>query len=230
MIELIKKLNKIQREMKALKTQTDPSGRFAFRNAESLNEAVKPFLGTDVVLLVKDETVEIGGRLFCKATAALTNGTDKIDTTAYAEIPASIMSMSAPQISGSASSYAKKYALQHLLMTDNNPEIDSHSQFAEELENFAACIADNRAFDLYMLASNMSPEAQVAVWNMYKGEYIAKGEIGQVRATIGELKQKGRDEALKAQAAFLSDDETEVIEAMGEYTLEQQEFINQVKS
>ena len=226
MKSLIQRLNKIQREMKATKGRMDPSGKFSYRSAEDILQAAKPFLGIETVIMLKDQPVEIGGKLYMKATAAITDGEHTLSADGYAEIPDKIMAMSAPQISGSCSSYARKYAMQGLFALDDNPEIDSLAQYAEELEDFRQAIEDNAGFRLYMMTSNWEAEAQAAVWNMYKKEYIPKGEIGLFRQRISDLKQQGRTEALAAQEAFADEDESAAAEALAEYTTEEIEFIN----
>jgi hypothetical protein len=132
------RLNKIQKELKAPKNQFNKFGGFKYRNCEDILEAVKPLLG-DSVLIIHDEIVEVGGRVYVKATATLTDRlVDKNDkpfslcSTAYAREPESRKGMDDSQITGATSSYARKYALNGLFCIDDTKDADSNAPKKEE--------------------------------------------------------------------------------------------------
>lgn len=141
-------LVKIQNELKVPKGNLNKFGNYKYRSAEDILEAVKPILlKYEVALIICDEIVSIGNKLFLKATAKLAmhdkafNG-DKVDhycikVDGYAEL-SEHKGMSAEQATGTASSYARKYALNGLFLIDET-ESDADSQKpAEKLPELTA--------------------------------------------------------------------------------------------
>ena len=125
MKELVKKLAKIQKELKAPKSQRNKFGNFNYRNQEDILEAVKPLLG-ELVLTVSDEMVQIGERIYVKATSTITDGSDSISNTAYAREPEEQKGMAEPMLTGSTSSYARKYSLNGLFLIDDTKDPDTN--------------------------------------------------------------------------------------------------------
>jgi hypothetical protein len=117
-------LNKIQQNLKAVKGEKNDFGGYNYRSAEGILEAVKPLLG-DAALVLTDEIVEVGGRIYVKATAILNGNEGRWEATAYAREPLSRKGMDESQITGAASSYARKYALSGLFCIDNNKDADT---------------------------------------------------------------------------------------------------------
>jgi hypothetical protein len=133
-------LNKIQRELKVPKSQFNAFAKYNYRNCEDILEAVKPFL-TDAILTLGDEMVEVGGRCYVKATATLTEWVreDKgkyvplsVSTTAYAREALDKKGMDEAQITGAASSYARKYALNGLFCIDDTKDADNEDNTAKK--------------------------------------------------------------------------------------------------
>lgn len=120
------KLLAIQTELKAPKNQYNNFGKYSYRNCEDILEAVKPLLAKhDCVLTISDEIVEIGDRVYVKATALLNSRDGTWATTAYAREAESRKGMDESQITGATSSYARKYALNGLFLIDDNKDADS---------------------------------------------------------------------------------------------------------
>lgn len=119
------KVAKIQKELKAPKSQRNNYGNYNYRNQEDILEAVKPLLG-DLVLTVSDEVVAIGSRIYMKATATITDGINTLINTAYAREPEAQKGMSESQLSGTASSYARKYSLNGLFLIDDTKDADTN--------------------------------------------------------------------------------------------------------
>tara|TARA_Y100000310_G_scaffold188511_2_gene188466 strand:- start:1599 stop:2243 length:645 start_codon:yes stop_codon:yes gene_type:complete len=118
-------LSKIQQMLKAPKGQLNKFGNYKYRSCEDILSAVKPLLN-GASLVISDEVVLIGDRYYIKATATLSDGKDTIQATAYAREPESRKGMDDSQLSGSASSYARKYALAGLLAIDSGePDADT---------------------------------------------------------------------------------------------------------
>lgn len=122
---LQQKLIKIQSELKAPKSQYNKFGGYNYRNCEDILEAVKPLCAKhEIVPLLSDEIVMIGDRFYIKATAKVTDGKDEIATTAYARESKDKKGMDESQVTGSASSYARKYALNGLFCIDDTKDAD----------------------------------------------------------------------------------------------------------
>lgn len=125
---LTDKLIGIQQALKAPKSQTNTFGGYKYRSCEDIFEAVKPLLANaKIALTISDEIVEVGGRVYVKATAtirdALADG-ETVSVTAYAREEMEKKGMDASQITGAASSYARKYALNGLFCIDDTKDAD----------------------------------------------------------------------------------------------------------
>ena len=119
-------LARIQKELKAPKNLFNKFGNYNYRNAEGILEAVKPLLN-DLALIINDEPVVIGERYYVKATVTITDGEESVAATAYAREDEFKKGMDGCQITGSCSSYARKYALNALLMIDDSKDSDDDS-------------------------------------------------------------------------------------------------------
>lgn len=120
----MEKLAKIQKELKATKDMYNKYGGFAYRSAESILESVKPLLD-GAILTLHDDIVLIGNRYYVKAIAMFQHGEFVKQTTAFAREPDTKKGMDEPQITGTASSYARKYALNGLFCIDDNKDADT---------------------------------------------------------------------------------------------------------
>lgn len=120
----MKELNLIQSGLKAPKGQYNKFGGYSYRSAEDILEAVKPLLSLHkCTLTISDEMVMIGLRIYVKATATIKNDKGESEcTTAFAREEETKKGMDASQITGSASSYARKYALNGLLAIDDTKD------------------------------------------------------------------------------------------------------------
>lgn len=130
------KLLKIQTEIKAPKNLYNSFGGFRYRNAEAILETAKPLLREEgLCLVISDEVVEVAGRPYVKAIATLSGIDDKlnesINSTAYARIPDIKKGMDDAQLTGAASSYARKYALNGLFLLDDTKDADSNEYHEE---------------------------------------------------------------------------------------------------
>lgn len=123
MKKIIAELARIQQGLKAPKNLYNKFGGYYYRNAEGILEAVKPLLG-GLALIINDEPVVMGSRFYIKATVTLTDGEESISSVAYAREDETKKGMDGCQITGSCSSYARKYALNALLMIDDSKDSD----------------------------------------------------------------------------------------------------------
>lgn len=123
----MEELKKIQQELKAPKNLTNKFGGYKYRSAEGILEAVKPLLGkNNCVLTISDDVVMVGDRIYIKAIATLTNKAGaSISATAFAREEEAKRGMDAAQLTGSCSSYARKYALNGLFCIDDTKDADA---------------------------------------------------------------------------------------------------------
>ncbi|TDX30800.1 ERF superfamily protein [Modicisalibacter xianhensis] len=121
---LTERLAEIQRTLNAPKNQHNKFGGYNYRSCEDILQAVKPLLN-GLVITVNDDITVAGDRVYVKATATITDGEHSISTTAFAREAAMKKGMDDSQITGSTSSYARKYALNGLLLIDDNKDADS---------------------------------------------------------------------------------------------------------
>lgn len=127
-MNIAEKLLQIQQNLNAPKDQFNSFGKYSYRSAESILQAVKPLLEDNKVCLTLSDTVcEIGGRVYVKATATLkdTETNEDIFVDAYAREEESKKGMDASQVTGASSSYARKYALNGLFAIDDNKDSDA---------------------------------------------------------------------------------------------------------
>lgn len=127
------KLKKIQSELKAPKSQFNAFGKYKYRSCEDIIEAVKPLVHEQgLTLLLSDEMVEVGGRCYVKATAKICDDKDSVAVTAFAREEETKKGMDGAQITGSASSYARKYALNGLFAIDDTKDPDATNKHDKE--------------------------------------------------------------------------------------------------
>ena len=136
MATLKEKLLALQAEIKAPKNLYNSFGGFSYRNAEAILESAKPILKSLMLcLVISDEVVEVAGRPYVKATAIISETKsdipETITATAYARIPDSKKGMDDAQLTGAASSYARKYALNGLFLLDDTKDADSNEYHEE---------------------------------------------------------------------------------------------------
>ena len=130
-------LIKIQQELKAPKGQYNSFGKYKYRSCEDILEAVKPILANNnVTLTLSDEIIAVGDRIYVKATATVFGEKGEISTTAFAREEETKKGMDASQITGTASSYARKYALNGLFLIDDTKDADTdeHRKQTEKSE------------------------------------------------------------------------------------------------
>ncbi len=162
-------LSKIQKELKAPKGQQNSFGNYRYRSCEDILEAVKPLLN-GAVLTLDDEIVLIGDRYYVKATATLSEPykAEKRDETlrivteeikihktlvsAYAREALEKKGMDASQITGAASSYARKYALNGLFCIDDTKDADTRDNTKGDKEEKAPKLSPNQALTNAKLA------------------------------------------------------------------------------
>jgi hypothetical protein len=124
-------LIKIQAELKCPKGSYNSFGKYKYRSAEQILESAKPLLAKfNAFLTLSDSIVEIGSKLFLKSTATLKIGAEYVEVFGFAEM-GDHKGMSSEQCTGTASSYARKYALNGLFLideTESDPDSKDNSK------------------------------------------------------------------------------------------------------
>lgn len=119
-----------QNELKVPKNQYNKFGEYNYRSAEDILEAVKPLESKhNILIFISDDVVLCGERVYVKATATAVDATgesEPIRATAFAREQDEKKKMDASQLTGTASSYARKYALNGLLCIDDTKDADTN--------------------------------------------------------------------------------------------------------
>ena len=144
-MNIYQKLSKLQSELKCPKSQFNSFGKYKFRNCEDIMEAAKPLLlSYSLTVTMSDDIINIGDRFYVKATATLVNAEkpdEIIYASAFAREALTKKGMDDSQITGTASSYARKYCLNGLYAIDDTKDADSMdnaTNASQSLTNFQA--------------------------------------------------------------------------------------------
>jgi len=129
----MKTLIKIQGELKAPKNQYNSFGKYKYRSCEDILEAAKPLCVKEGALLtISDEVAEINGETFVKAIATFIHNDFTHSVTAFARHEKEKKGMDSMQLTGAASSYARKYALNGLFLIDDSKDADTTNKQPEK--------------------------------------------------------------------------------------------------
>jgi len=163
-MNLYEKLRAVQLELKAPKNHKNDFGGFNYRSAEDIEAAVKPLLNTSgLTMLIADTIEHIGERYYVRSTVHLTDGDGHIESNGWAREVDTKKGCDPAQITGMASSYARKYALGGLFLIDDQPDADA--QQGEQPDHLK--------------------QAKSHLWSVLKetmGEDAAKSEIEAIKA------------------------------------------------
>lgn len=184
---LYKKLLAVQSELKCNKSQYNSFGKYHYRNAEDILEAVKPLLvNVKATVIISDEIVNIANRFYVKSKAIFIDieSGEHTEVVAYAREPENKKGLDESQITGSTSSYARKYALNGLLLIDDNKDSD----YAPEHKNSSAnTISQETKDNLNKLIQEYSDKSKKEIKDIVK-ELGAK--LGKNISTIDEIEGK----------------------------------------
>lgn len=155
-------LARIQRDLKAPKSQRNQFAKFNYRSCEDILEAVKPLLN-GCILTLTDEVVEVGGRVYVKAAATIISGTESVTTDGYAREAEDKKGMDPAQLTQSTSSYARKVALNGLFCIDDSKEHDGDNPGRRPTgkpETTAEPISEKQVTELERLVESLALEAE----------------------------------------------------------------------
>jgi len=174
------RLLRVQRDLKAPKNQRNNFGKYNYRSAEDIIEAVKPLLHAEgLLMLITDEITQTDDRIYVKAIVTIYDSETNKElarTSAFARETDKRAGMDASQITGSASSYARKYALNGMFAIDDTKDADTDEQHKQtkadvkidretiELWKNAVDGCGNES-ELTKLWKSMSPELQKELFN-----------------------------------------------------------------
>lgn len=123
-----RRLIAVQRKLKAPKNQWNSFGKYSFRSCEDILEGLKPLLEEyDMLLTINDNIITVGDRFYVKATATLRDPVsgESISVNGFAREPLDKKGSDQSQVTGSCSSYARKYALNAMFLIDDNKDADA---------------------------------------------------------------------------------------------------------
>jgi len=177
-------LIKIQSELKAPKNQFNKFGNYKYRSCEDILEAVKPLLQANKCLLfISDEIIQIGERYYVKSIVSISDGKTEKSVTAFAREEQDKKGMDSAQITGAASSYARKYALNGLFLIDDTKDADFSNNHDKEQPKGSSELIEvlekvKKATDINSLQS---------IWDSNKSFHTAEAFCKAVSIKKGEL-------------------------------------------
>ena len=126
MSKLNEALVKVQSELKAPKNQRNSFGKYNYRSAEDILEAVKPLLSANgLSMTISDSVEELGGMVVITSSVVVTDGTDSVTASAQAGVDPNRKGMDIAQSFGPSSSYARKYAMNGMFLIDDTKDADA---------------------------------------------------------------------------------------------------------
>ena len=192
---IIQKLAAIQAELKAPKGQYNSFGGYKYRSREDILEAVKPLLKKEgLALILSDNIEEVGGRVYVKATATILDSGDaggSIGVAAYAREAETRKGMEDSQVTGSTSSYARKYALNGLFAIDDTKDADATNTH-EKGQNEAQALDNKPATSQQLEKIKKTVENIAALLAYYKVDRLEDLTYGQARDAISRKERASR--------------------------------------
>lgn len=164
-MNIYEKLAQVQQELKAPKDKKNTFAGYSYRSAEGILEAVKPVLDKyDATIVLSDEMTKVGDRIYVKVTAVFLDLSEgaTLQVTAYAREAETKKGLDDSQITGTASSYARKYALNGLLLIDDtkDPDTDEYHRQTQPKDEYADPDAKISA-ETVQLIQKMAVDAKV---------------------------------------------------------------------
>jgi len=170
MANVYEKLMKVQTELKAPKNQRNNFGNYNYRSCEDILEGVKPLLASTKSLITISDNIEmIGDRIYVKAIAAFIDieKGEKVEVSAFARESESKKGMDSSQVTGSTSSYARKYALNGLLCIDDTKDTDTDevhkigNKDVGDKKEVKGTLTEKQIKRLYVIAKNAGYNVEV---------------------------------------------------------------------
>ena len=197
MKDITRKLLNVQRDLKDPKSQRNTFGNYNYRSAEDILEAVKPLLTEQGLLMTITDMIEqVGERYYIKAKIIVTDGEDTVEVTGYARESLNKKGMDDSQITGTASSYARKYAMNGLFLIDDTKDSDSNENRTER---------ENRAKKADVEAER-EKQAKIAKLNtQFENGLKAAKEKGAPMELLTEWNKLQKVQAIKEIAKWINE-------------------------
>jgi hypothetical protein len=186
-------LQLIQANLKAPKGQKNKFGNYNFRSCEDILEALKPhLLKHGCFLTLSDDIQQIGERFYVKATATLVCGSESVSVSAFAREAESKKGMDDSQLTGSSSSYARKYALNGLFCIDDTKDADTQDNSEPQhrfkkgekediITQVRSCLQNGDDMGLRQILDEYNdPEEKMKVWGLFSST-----ERSSIKALLG---------------------------------------------
>ena len=187
-MNVTQKLIKVQNELKAPKGNYNSFGKYKYRSAEDILESVKPLNADNGLLLtLSDKPTLIGEWHYIEATATITDGETSLSVTAYARESLNKKGMDESQITGTASSYARKYALNGLYLIDDTKDADTDEYQQQTNQEQAPKKASDKQLDLITKLLKGDSDRLAKMLAYYKVTDLTKLSAAQASATIKKL-------------------------------------------
>lgn len=207
-LDIEEKLSEIQTKMNVPKDKYNDFGNYAYRSAESILEEFKKYSREyNVLLTIHDEITEIAGRVYVKAVAVITDCKTgkRISVPGYAREPETKPKMDESQVTGSASSYARKYAMNALFLLDDVKDPDTN-EYAQQTG------ADKKSGGKKEQKANDGKITQGQIKELRK--IFEKNKIDEVKAIAGYSAQKIED-LTQQQYGWFRDNQEEARKMFG---------------
>lgn len=189
------KLLSVQAALKAPKGQFNAFGKYNYRSCEDILEAVKPLLYEHgLTLVIRDQVVAVGNRIYVQATAMITNQDGQVTVTAFAREEEDKKGMDGSQITGAASSYARKYALNGLFLIDDTKDSDGTNTHGKDAPSSPA--PKNTSSDAPP-SSSESPSIMDKAISYVKSQSDKKKAYEQILMKYGEQLTENQKNAIK---------------------------------
>lgn len=197
---IYQKMVDVQSELKAPKDKENTFGKYKYRSAEGILEAVKPLLKeNELVISITDSIEAVGDRVYVKATVTIidVHSGDKIETSAYAREALEKKGMDSGQVTGATSSYARKYALNGMFAIDDSKDLDTdeyrtegnnraNKQMAEQQDKNTACNELSRKAE--QLGINTDKIKQI-IRTHYKVDSSREMSVGAIKNMTSNLEK-----------------------------------------
>ena len=197
-MKIYEQLANVQHELKCNKSLYNSFGKYSYRSTELIMEAVKPLLfENDLCLIITDIVELIGDRFYIKATATIYNKEgEQISTTAYAREEEGKKGMDASQVTGSTSSYARKYALNGLLAIDDTKDADAtntHGVTSDSKATPANNKTNNTTSNYKLTEGQIKRLYAIGYKKGYSRDYMAKLVNAKYKKSIEDLSKEEYD-------------------------------------
>lgn len=187
------KIMAVQQELKAPKGQYNSFGKYKYRSCEDILEAVKPLLNKyQLIMTLNDDIVLVGDRVYVKATATIKDAVTEAQTTntAWAREDESKKGMDGSQITGTASSYARKYCLNGLFLIDDTKDADT-DEYQKQNNGSGDKISPTKVKTLKarLEKMNVDEEALCKQTGIKSLEDMDEGQLAELNGKLNKLEK-----------------------------------------